>query len=139
MVRRVDLEDIERVGRGNAEALALADGEVVDAGVASDDFAGGGDEFARRIGDGFALLLKISVDELLVVASGDEANLLRVRLGGQGKVVLRRDLANLRLLVATKRKERARKLLLRKAKQEVGLVLRRVRGPLQDPAVARRS
>src|ERR1700691_334244 len=35
----IDLNDVERVGRGYTEALALADGEVVDAGVAADHLA----------------------------------------------------------------------------------------------------
>ena len=46
----VDVEDVEGVGRGEAEALALADGEAVDAGVVAEDFAGGGDELAGGVG-----------------------------------------------------------------------------------------
>ena len=39
----MNLQDVERVGRAEAEALALAYGEGVDAFVAADDFAGRGD------------------------------------------------------------------------------------------------
>src|SRR5882757_8568752 len=38
----MDRQDVERVGRGEAEALALADGEALDAFVMADDLAGGG-------------------------------------------------------------------------------------------------
>jgi hypothetical protein len=41
MARVIDLNHVERVGGRYTESLALADGEVVDAGVAADDFAGG--------------------------------------------------------------------------------------------------
>ena len=53
----VDVQHVERVGRGDAEALALADRKVVDALVAAERLAGGGDELACGFGDGFALLL----------------------------------------------------------------------------------
>src|SRR6185437_10470919 len=59
MARRIDLKNVERVGRGNAEALALANGEVVDAGVAPDDYAGSGDQLARRVWNRLALLVEI--------------------------------------------------------------------------------
>src|ERR1700677_3837343 len=51
----VDGEDVERVGAGEAEALALADGEALDAFVMADDLAGGGDELAGGVGEVFAL------------------------------------------------------------------------------------
>ena len=78
----VDVEDVERLGRGEAEALALAYGEGVDAGVVADHFAGGGDELAGGVGELFALLVEVGAEEGVVVAAGDEADLLRVGLGG---------------------------------------------------------
>ena len=54
----IDLDDVERVGRVDAEALALTDGEVVHAAMMADDVAGGRDELARGIGNFFALLAR---------------------------------------------------------------------------------
>ena len=81
----VDGEDVERVDRCEAEALALADGEALDAFVMADDFAGGGDEFAGGVGELFVLFVEVRLEESVVVAAGDEADLLRVGLGGDGE------------------------------------------------------
>ena len=86
----VDVEDVERVGAGDAEALALAYGEAVDARVMADDFAGGGDELAGGVGEVFALLVEVGLEEGVVVAAGDEADLLRVGLLGEVEAVRRR-------------------------------------------------
>ena len=86
----VDGEDVERVGAGEAEALALADGEALDAFVVADDLAGGGDEFACGVGERFALLVEVGLEEGVVVAAGDEADLLRVGLRWRRRGRLRR-------------------------------------------------
>ena len=134
---RIDIEHVERRGRTYAEALALADGEVEDAVVAAEEFAAGGDEFPGGLRYLFALLFKIGGEELLVVAAGDEADLLRVGLLGQSQAVRTGDFADLGLGQAAQRKERARQLLLREAEEEVGLVLGEICGPLENPAPAR--
>jgi hypothetical protein len=54
----------------------------VDAGVAAEHFAIGGDELAGAVGQGFALLVEIGLEEGLVVPAGDETYLLGVGLGG---------------------------------------------------------
>ena len=97
-----------------------------------------GDQFAGGLGHGLALLLEIGGEELLVVAAGNEADLLRVGLLGEGKAALARDLADLGLGQAAEREERVRELLLREAEEEVGLVLGQICGPLENPALARR-
>ena len=97
MAGGVDVEHVERRGRADAEALALADGEVGDAFVVADDFAVGRDQFAGGLGHCLALLFEIGGEELLVVAAGDEADLLRVGLLGEGEAALARDLADLGL------------------------------------------
>ena len=118
-----NLDNVERGGRLDAESLALADGEVMDACMAADDFARCRDELAGGVGHRFALLLEVGVDEPLIVAAGDEADLLRVGLVGRGDAVLGGDLADARLGVAAEREEGARELLLGEAEEEVGLVL----------------
>ena len=50
--------------------------------TAADDFAAGRDELACGLGDSFALLLQVVLNKLLVVAAGDEADLLRIGLVG---------------------------------------------------------
>ena len=78
----VDGQDVEWVGRGQAETLALAYGEALDALVVADDFAGGGDEFACGVGEGLMLLFEVGLEEGVVVATGDKADFLGVGLGG---------------------------------------------------------
>ncbi len=49
------------------------------------DFAVGRDQFAGRVGQRLALLREVSVQKFLVVATGDKANFLGVRLLSQGQ------------------------------------------------------
>ena len=133
----MDVEDVERVGRGEAEALALADGEALDAFVVADDFAGGGDEFAGGVGERFVLLVEVGLEEGVVVAAGDEADLLRVGLGCDVEAGLCGHDADGWLLHLAEREEGAGELVLREAEEEVGLVLRVVGGAGEDPALSR--
>ena len=48
--------------------------------------------------------------------------------------MLARQLADLGLGHAAQRKDRAAQLFLRKSEQEVGLILRQIRRPLQQPS-----
>ena len=89
-------------------------------------------------GDGLSLLFKIGGEELLVVAAGNEADLLRIRLLGEREAALPCDFAYLGLGHAAEREERVSKLLLRQAEEEVGLVLREVGRALEDPTAAHR-
>jgi hypothetical protein len=57
--------------------------------VAAENFAVGCDQFAGGLRDLLALLFEIGGDELLVVAAGDEADLLRVGLLGERQSALR--------------------------------------------------
>src|SRR5256885_6883631 len=97
LVGTADLNDVEGRAGGDAESLALADGEVVNAGVLANDFAAGCDKFAGGRGQRLALLGQVGVDEALVVAAGDEANFLRVRLLSERESVLAREFADFRL------------------------------------------
>src|ERR1700686_3087253 len=123
LVRAADLDDVERRAGGNAESLALADGEVVNASVLAYDFAVCGDEIAGRLGQCLALLGEVGIDEALVVAARDEADFLRVRLLRESEAVMSREFADLGLGHVAERKDRAAQLLLRQAEEEISLVL----------------
>src|SRR5208282_5334589 len=97
LLRAADLDHVERRAGGDAQSLALADGEVVNAPMLADHFAVGGHEVARGVGQTLAPLGEVGINEALVVAAGDEAYLLRVGLFGDGESVLVRQLADLRL------------------------------------------
>ena len=132
----VDIEHVEGCGGADAQALALADSEVEDAVVMADDLAIGGDKLAGGVREGLALLLEIGGEELLVVAAGDEADLLGVGLLGEGQTMPACHFADFRLGEAAEREEGAGELGLGEAEEEVGLVLGEIGGALEDPALA---
>ena len=106
MADRINLHHIERQWRAHAEPLALAYSEIRDALVPAQNLAGHGYKLARRLWSSLALLLKVGRDEGLVVASGNEANLLRVRLLGQREAVGAGHLSDFRLGQAAEWKHR---------------------------------
>src|SRR5690349_20698658 len=104
--------------------------------MGADDLARGRFEFAGGIGKRLTLLGEISIDELLVVAAGDEADLLRIRLVGEHVQSVRARLfADLWLTLFAERKQRAAQLLLRESEKEIRLVLGKIGRSLQDPAL----
>src|SRR5581483_4932463 len=108
-------------GAAEAETLALADGEVVDAVVVAERFAGsGGDELAGGVGKVAALLVEVGLEELRVAATGDEADLLRVGLGGEREAGVGGDGADLGLVEVAEGEECVRELHLGEAEEEVG-------------------
>src|SRR5450755_2780801 len=135
LVRAADLDHVERRAGGYAESLALADREIVNASVLTDDVAVGGDEVASGVRQGLALLGEVGVDEALVVATGDKANLLRVGLFREGETVLAREFAHLGLGHVTERKDCPTELLLRQAEEKISLILTVVGGALEQPTV----
>ena len=76
LIRTADLDDIQRRSRRHAEPLALAHSEVVNTSVLADNFSVCGDEFARGVGQRLSLLGQVRVDEALVIAARDKADLL---------------------------------------------------------------
>ena len=76
----MDREYVVWLRRGDAQTLALADGEVVDSVMASDDLARGCHKLTGTLRKRFSLLLKVGAEERLIVAVGNEADLLRVGL-----------------------------------------------------------
>src|SRR5258708_32405786 len=107
LIRAADLDDVERRTSGHPESLALADGKIVNATVPADDVAVRGDEVAGSVGQGLALLGEVGIDEALVVAAGDKANLLRVGLLGQREAVLTGQFADLGLGHVAEREDSA--------------------------------
>ena len=105
-----------------AEPLALADREAVDAVVAAErrGRARRRTPVARRVR---ALLRR----RTRVVVVGDEADLLAVRLVGDRQAAAPRVLADRVLRPVADGEDRARELLLRQREQEIRLVLRRRR------------
>src|SRR5580693_2268055 len=97
MTVALDLNDVQGRARCHAQSLALADGEVVDSVMLADYLSIGSHEFAGCVGERFAPLGQIGVEKLLVVASGDKADLLRILLGGESEAVMASQIANLRL------------------------------------------
>ena len=105
--------------------------------MVADDLAGGGDELAGGVGHCFVLLVEVGLEEGVVVAAGDEADLLRVGLVGDGEACVGGHLADCGLLHLAEGEEGAGELLLSQAEEEVGLVLGVVGGAGEDPAAAR--
>jgi len=91
--------------------------------VFADYLAVGGHEFAGSVRQRLTSLRQICIEELLVVASRNEADLLRIRLGGEREPVMPRQIANLGLGHFSEWKQSAAELLLGQAEQEIGLVL----------------
>src|SRR5207249_4423764 len=79
----LDPHDKSSVAQGDAQPLPLADGEPFDSGVPPDHRAVGRDDFAGRI-----LCSAVATNELVVLAGGDEADFLAVRLGSHPQVKL---------------------------------------------------
>src|SRR5215471_12998507 len=134
LISATDLDDIERRPGGHSEPLALADREVVDAGMLADDLAAGRDQFAGGVRQRLALLSKISVNEPLVVAARDKADLLRVRLLGDGQPVPVRQFADLRLGHISQGEQRAAELFLCEPEEKICLIFTRICRTLQQPA-----
>src|SRR5438270_6023676 len=97
------------------------------------------DQFAGSVRQLFPLLVQVSVDEALVIAAGNKAYLLRVRLLRQRQMMLPRQFAHLRLLHVSQRKQRAAQLLLRQSEEKIRLVLGGIGGASQQPAIALRG
>src|SRR5271170_1979440 len=136
MTVALDLNYVQGRARCHAQALALADREVVDSVVLAYYFPFGGHEFAGGIGQRLALLSQISIEKLLVVTSGDKADLLRIRLGGESEAVMASQVAHLRLGHFAEGKQSAAKLILGQAEQKISLILRRICRALEQPAAA---
>jgi hypothetical protein len=120
---RLDGEDVAGVAVGGGvvevEAAALADGEGVGAVVMTDGLAGGVDDGARG-------LAQVVGQEALGVAVGDEADVVRIRLVGDGEAAGAGLLADLGLGDVAEGEHGVGQLVAGQDGQDVGLVLARV-------------
>src|ERR1700734_362686 len=132
----LDLNHVQRRTSRDSPSLALANGEVVDAVMLADYLSVGGHEFASGIGQRLALLGQIGIEKLLVVASGDEADLLRIWLCCESQPVITRQITDLRLGHFSERKKRAAELILGQTEQKISLILRGICRTLEQPAAA---
>src|ERR1700692_1551246 len=106
----------------------------MDAGMFANHFAIGCDHLSSNRYRLISLLGEIGFEKALIVAARDETNFLRIGLFSDYQLVLPGQFAHLGLGHTTERKQGATELLLRKAKQEISLIFRPVRGALQHPA-----
>src|SRR3984957_20810683 len=104
LICAINLNYVERRPGGDAQAFALAYGEIMDAAVFANYFPARGYQFPGGIGQGLDTLGEIGIDKSLVIAAGYKTNFLRVRLFGQSQAVPSRQLANLRLRHSPERK-----------------------------------
>ena len=84
-------EHVERLGRGDADAAALADGEVVVAVVAPDHGAVAVHDLARAASRRRA----VAAQERAPAEAGDEAEVLALALVGHRQAGVARELAHL--------------------------------------------
>src|SRR5215469_3247076 len=97
LLRSADLDNVQRGSGGDTEPLALANGEVMNAGMLADDFSVRSDKFPGGIGKRLSLFCQVSIDETLIVSARDKADLLRIRLLRQRQTMPARKLTHLRL------------------------------------------
>src|SRR5262245_5090421 len=124
----VDLQHVQRRARCDAEPLALADREAMNAVVPAQ-------RLARLVDDRTGALRRGRVcrDERGVLAIRDEADLLTVRLIGHSKPERPYLSADRRLGQTADRKARTGKLILGQRKEEIRLILLRIRASLEQP------
>src|SRR5438445_140413 len=85
-----------------------------------------GDHLTGGVGQRFALVGQIGINELLVISAGHKTYLLRIRLFGQRQFMLPRQISHLGLGHLAQREASAAELLLGKTKEEISLVLGRI-------------
>src|SRR5713101_6241774 len=129
----LDLEDVERRAGGDAQPLALADGEIVNARMLADDTPVGSDHLAGSLERRLALLGQVGIKEALVVSPGHETDFLRVRLFGDHQRVLAGELTDFGLGHPAEGEHRPAELILGQAKEKISLVLTLVRRTHQQP------
>ena len=122
----VDVHDVEANPRRQSKALSLSDREAVHAVVRADDAAGGVADGAGGA-DG-----AVRFEKGIVVAVGDEADLVAVGLLRDGEIELARQRADSRLVERTDREERVRELILRQREEKIRLILRGIDAALEQ-------
>ena len=124
--RRIEPHHEKRLGRGDAEAAALADGEIDDAVVPAEHAAVEIDDLA-----GLERVRLQPLDDVGVAAGRHEADVLAVMLVGDGEAEAARQLARLGLGHVAERKAHEVELLARGREQEIALVAVGIRRAVQ--------
>src|SRR5690242_14457304 len=137
LLRPADLDYVQRRSRCNAESLALADGEVMNARMLANDLPARGHKFAGCVRQRLSLLREVGINEALIVSARDKANLLRIGLLRQRQSMLAREFAHLWLRHVAEGKQGSAELFLRQSKEKVSLVLTVVRRTLKQPSPSR--
>src|SRR4051794_10926215 len=111
-------EHVEGLRGGDADAAALADGEVVVAAMAAEGAAGGVEDRAVALAQA-----AVAAEEAALALAGEEAEVLALGLAGDGEVVAGGDLADLGLGQLGEREAEAAEQLRRERREHVALVL----------------
>ena len=129
----LDADDVEPLAVGDMQAAPLAHGEAGGAVVAAEQAAVDVDDLAglERVGPQ-------TRHHVAVVAAGHEADVLAVRLGGDGEAQAMGVGADGGLVEAAQREAQESQLLGGGREQEIALVLGRVGGAMQLGAVRAR-
>ena len=126
---RLDVEHVAgasvRSGRADAEALALADRVAPAALVLAEHVAAGVDDGSTTVD-----VAQLLGEPAAGVAVADEADVVAVRLVGDGQTTPVGLLADDPLRGVAQREHRVRELVLGEHAEDVGLVLRHVLGPV---------
>src|SRR5262249_51922884 len=128
----VEPHHVERMAGGDAEAAALADGEMDDAGMPPEHAAVEVDDVAGLGGPGLEPL-----DHLAVAARRTEADVLAVVLVGNRQAEPARQLAGLGLGLVAERETQEVELLARRGEQEIALVAFLLAGAIEAAAAGR--
>jgi hypothetical protein len=124
----IELDDVERRSRRDAQSLALADGEMNDALMPADDVAAEIDDVAGLDRAGLQ-----PTDDVGVAPGRHEADILAVLLVGDFKFEAPRQFAHLGLAHVAERKAQIIELLGRGCEQEITLVAIAVGGANHRP------
>ena len=127
VVLRVQFDHIDRLGRGDAESFALADGVKFNAVVMAEDVA-------VHIHDLAAMLLHEVrlLEKAAVIVVRHEADFHALFLVGGLELAMPRHFARVALGLFAERKNRARQLVLPQRKQEIALVLLQIASALEE-------
>ncbi len=117
----LDPHHVAGLAEGQPQALPLADGELLDALMAPDHRAVGGDDFAGGVG-----LAKTPADEPGVVLAGHEADFLAVALRRHAEPEPLGHAADFLLAVIAHGEQQPREQRRLDAEEDVGLILGRV-------------
>ena len=127
IVFRIQFDDINRLGRGDAQALALADGVKFNAVMVAQ-------HLAVQIHDFAAMLLREAglLEEAAVIVVRHETDFHALFLVRRLELAMPRHFPRVALGLFAERKNRARELVLPQREQKITLVLARIASALEQ-------